>query len=214
MKINALIGSSMATGLLGLGILAGSIAGANGASAQTSSPTSTAAITQPAPKGTGSITAAITQAQAEQAALAANAGSSVDHTRLGNDNGTAVYDVDFANGGGAQVDAQTGKVIASEAAGADQGGRGPGGGADQAALAAKATVTQAQAEQSALAANAGSSVDHSRLGGDPNGTVFWDVDFSNGGGARVDAQTGKIIDSEAAGADHGGHMGGPAPSQP
>ncbi len=256
MKIKVLIGSGMATGLLGLGIIAGGVIGTNSASAtQTlatvssvaslpaaaqaapvvqeavsysnvvSAPAAQAAATaapaapaEPAaPKlsspGT-SVTAAITKAQAEQAALAASPGNTVDHSSLQDQNGTAVYDVDFTNGGGALVNGQTGAVISTEAAGADKGGhRGGGGkgGADQAALAAKATVKQAQAEQAALAANAGSTVDHARLAGDPNGTIFWDVDFSNGGGARVDAMTGKVIASEAAGTDQGGHMKG-APS--
>lgn len=212
MKIKILAGSTMAVALMGLGILTGSVVGAGGASAQTAAATATPSAAQTAPVTPGNTaTAAITQQQAEQAALAASPGNTINHTRLGNENGTAVYDVDFTNGGGAQVDATTGKVIATEAAGTDQGGQGQGG-ADQAALAAKATVTQAQAEQTALAANPGSTVDHSRLAGDPNGTVFWDVDFSNGGGARVDAQTGKIIASEAAGTDQGGHLRGAPPA--
>jgi uncharacterized membrane protein YkoI len=218
MKIRLLIGSSMAVALLGLGILVGSTIGAGGASAQTSTGTPSTGQTAPAAPG-NTAKAAITQQQAEQAALAASPGNTIDHTRLGNENGTSVYDVDFTNGGGVQVDATTGKIIATEAAGTDKGGGrmggGPGG-ANQAALAAKATVTQAQAEQAALAASPGNTVDHSRLGGDPNGTVFWDVDFSNGGGATVDAQTGKIIASEAAGTDHGGpgSRGGPPATHP
>ena len=104
------------------------------------------------------------------------------------------------------ANAQTGKVIATEAAGTDKGGH--MGGADQQALAAKATVTKDQAEKTALTASPGNTVDHSRLGGDPNGTVFWDVDFTNGGGMTVDAQTGKVIATEAAGTDHGGRPGG------
>jgi uncharacterized membrane protein YkoI len=145
----------------------------------------------------------------------------VDHTRLGTDaNGTPVYDVDFTNGGGAQVNGQTGAVITSEAAGTDKGGNGgpggPGGGpggADQAALAAKATVTQQQAEQAAIAASPGNTVDHSRLG-DNNGTIYWDVDFSNGGGVQVNALTGAVITTEAAGTDAGPQRGGPGSTQP
>ncbi|HMA33808.1 MAG TPA: PepSY domain-containing protein [Chloroflexia bacterium] len=152
----------------------------------------------------------ITKAQAELAALAASPGQTVDHTRLSQVNGKAVYDVDFANGGGAQVDATTGAIIVSEAAGMDHGGRGGRDGGNQAALAAKATVTKAQAEAAALAASPGNTVDHSRLG-DDNGTVFWDVDFSNRGGVRVNALTGAILAREAAGTDHGGHAPGAAP---
>ncbi len=166
-----------------------------------------------APRATPDASQAkITQQQAEAAALTANPGTTVDHTQLQNQNGTLVYDVDFANGGGVIVDATTGAIIKTEAAGTDGGGRGghggPGG-ADQAALLAQAKITQAQAEAAALAVNAGATVDHSRLG-DDNGTVFWDVDFTNGGGAKVDATTGAVIASEAAGTDHvgGGRPGG------
>src|SRR5690349_15505972 len=245
MKLKAIAGSMMGLGLLGVGILAGSVVGPNQAAAQTaaqtaaqpaaqtaaqpaaqtapaatatpapSAPTNPApsAPVNPAPSAPSSIQAAITQQQAEQAALAANPGATVDHTQLQQQNGAAVYDVDFTNGGGAMVDANTGAVISSEAAGTDKGGH--GGGADQAALLAQAKVTQQQAEQAALAANAGATVDHSHLMQD-NGTLIWDVDFSNGGGAKIDATTGAVIASEAAGTDQGGprggHHGGPAPS--
>lgn len=221
MKIKVLAGSTMAIGLLGLGMLAGSVVGSSGTFAQTPSTTSPpgVALTAPVSPGTGgaeskSVTAKITQQQAEQTALATSPGNTVDHTSLQNQNGTAVYDVDFTNGGGAIVNGDTGVIIATEAAGQDKGGRGGhGGGADQAALAAKSTVTQQQAEQAALAASPGNTVDHSRLG-DDNGTVFWDVDFANGGGVKVNAQTDAIIATEAAGTDHGGHLHGPATKQP
>jgi uncharacterized membrane protein YkoI len=198
MRIGVLVGTMMAVALVGLGMLVGSTVGTGGAAAQTpgtSGPTPQTAKT------------AITQQQAEQAALAASPGNTIDHTRLDNGNGTAFWDVDFTNGGGVTVDAQTGKVIATEAAGTDKGGH--MGGADQQALAAKATVTKDQAEKTALTASPGNTVDHSRLAGDPNGTVFWDVDFTNGGGVTVDAQTGAVIATEAAGTDHGGRPGGP-----
>jgi uncharacterized membrane protein YkoI len=130
---------------------------------------------------------------------------------LGNDNGTAFWDVDFTNGGGVTINAQTGAVIAVEAAGTDQGGH--GGGQDQQALAAQATVTKDQAEQTALVASPGNTIDHTRLGND-NGTVFWDVDFTNGGGVTVNAQTGAVIAVEAAGTDHGGRPGGPGGPPP
>ena len=212
MRIRVLVGTIVAVALLGLGVLVGSAVGPGGAAAQTPGTSGTAPQTQ---TQTQTPKTAITQQQAEQAALAAAPGSTIDHTRLANDNGAAFWDVDFTNGGGVTVDAQTGKVIAVEAAGTDTGGH--RGGADQQALAAKASVTQQQAEQTALAAASGSTVDHSRLGGDPNGTVFWDVDFTNGGGVTVDAQTGKVIAVEAAGTDHGGRPrgpGGPPTNQP
>jgi len=78
--------------------------------------------------------------------------------------------------------------------------------ATQAALAAKATVTKQQAEQTALTASPGNTIHHSRLA-DDNGTVYWDVDFTNGGGVKVNAQTGAVIATEAAGTDHGARPG-------
>lgn len=243
MNIKVLAGSAVAVGLLGVGVLAGSVAGTGGALAQISSgsapstaqvaTTSAAATTQNAPSlvaqvattptpgstqstptspqkdnpGSSSITAKITQQQAEQAALGASPGNTIDHTSLQNQNGTPVYDVDFTNGGGVLINGDTGAVITIEAAGTDQGGRGRGGhrgGANQAALAAQAKVTQQQAEQAALTASPGSTVDHSMLQ-DQNGTIVWDVDFTNGGGVVVDAQTGAIVTVEAAGTDQGGH---------
>ena len=117
MKIRVLIGSAMAVALMGLGMLVGSLVGASATLAQTS--VTTPQTTQPAQ----SAKATITQQQAEQAALAASPGNTVDHTRLFDQNGTAAYDVDFTNGGGVIVNAQTGAIIATEAAGTDHGGR-------------------------------------------------------------------------------------------
>ena len=226
MKIKAMAGSALAVGLLGLGTLAGSVVGSGGASAQIASgsmqmstyaqvaqaaATATPASTQGSTTSptTPTITAKITQQQAEQAALAANAGATVDHISLQSQNGTPVYDVDFTNGGGAIVDGNTGAVLTNEAAGQDQGGRGGKGGkggVNQAALAAQAKVTKQQAEQAALAAAAGSTVDHSNLQMQ-NSVVVWDVDFTNGGGVIVDANTGSVITVEAAGTDVGGKGG-------
>jgi uncharacterized membrane protein YkoI len=207
-------------------MLAGSVVGSGGAFAQTPSTTPAQAAATPTPgstqseptspnkgdSGSSTITAKITQQQAEQAALAASPGSTIDHTILQNQNGTPVYDVDFTNGGGVLVNGDTGAVITVEAAGTDQGGRGrrgghgARGGADQAALAAQATVTKDQAEQAALTASPGKTIDHSILQ-DHNGTIVWDVDFDNGGGVIIDAKTGAVIIVEAAGTDQGGHGG-------
>lgn len=230
-------GSAAAVALLGLGALAGSVVGAGGANAQApaaqvsqaapaaqvyqvaqlaQAPAATATPGTTQPKAPDSnITAAITQQQAEAAALAAAAGSTVDHTSLQNQNGTPVYDVDFTNGGGVLVDGNTGKVITVEAAGTDQGGgRGGHGGkggpnaADQAALEAQAKIAKADAEKAAIAAAPGSTVDHTRIGKDSSGTLFWDVDFTNGGGVEINATTGAVIKVEAAGTDHpDGHFG-------
>ncbi|HEX6608366.1 MAG TPA: PepSY domain-containing protein [Chloroflexia bacterium] len=232
MNNKTILGSTAAVALLGLGMLAGSVVGTSQAFAQTGPATAspTAVVTTPAAPattpssgpstvpvapGTGQAPSAapapaITQQQAEQAALAARPGNTVDHTHLMNDNGQAFWDVDFSNGGGVKIDAQTGAVIAVEAAGTDQGGPHGDHGADQAALAAQATVSQADAEKAALAASPGNTIDHSRLG-DDNGTVYWDVDFTNGGGVEVNAQTGAIIAVEAAGTDQGGPHGGHGP---
>src|SRR6476619_3671777 len=124
----------MVVGLLGLDALAGSVAGSGGAFAQTPSgsatppaqvATATPGSTQSAPSpaspgkggaGSSSITAKMTQQQAEQAALAASPGNTIDHTNLQNQNGTPVYDVDFTNGGGILVKGDTGAVITTEAA--------------------------------------------------------------------------------------------------
>jgi uncharacterized membrane protein YkoI len=235
MNSKTIIGSTAAAALLGLGMLAGSVVGTNQAFAQTgpATATPTAAVTTPAAPAaskeatpaagpstvpvapsTGQAQApAITQQQAEQAALAASPGNTIDHTHLMNDNGQAFWDVDFTNGGGVKIDAQTGAVLAVEAAGTDQGGPHGRGGADQATLAAQATVSQADAEKAALAASPGNTIDHSRLG-DDNGTIYWDVDFTNGGGVEVNAQTGAIIAVEAAGTDQHGPHGGPRGGAP
>ena len=125
MNVKMLVGSAMAVALLGLGILLGSVLGASGVSAQTPTPGSTPnnpQIAPAAPAAPNSANVKITQQQAEQAALAASPGNTVDHTRLGDQNGTPIWDVDFANGGGVTVNALTGAVIATEAAGTDHPG--------------------------------------------------------------------------------------------
>src|SRR5690349_21464806 len=107
MNSKSIIGSTAAVALLGLGMLAGSVVGANQASAQTIPATATATVTpaQPAPAtapAPGSSTVpvapapaqapAISQADAEKAALAARPGNTIDHTNLSNENGTAFWD--------------------------------------------------------------------------------------------------------------------------
>src|SRR4051794_18473713 len=119
MRIKVIIVSGLAVALLGLGVLVGGIIGTGGASAQT--PSATAAPTTPdkpqTPRST--ITAKLTKEQAEQAALTASPGNTIDHTTLQNQNGTPVYDVDFTNGGGVLVNGDTGAIIKVEAAGTD-----------------------------------------------------------------------------------------------
>jgi uncharacterized membrane protein YkoI len=61
----------------------------------------------------------ISQQQAEQAALAANPGTTVTHSSLGDENGTIVYDVELSNGSDVKVDANSAAVIGTDQAGSD-----------------------------------------------------------------------------------------------
>jgi uncharacterized membrane protein YkoI len=63
--------------------------------------------------------ATITSAQAEAAALAANPGTTVVKTELGNENSFLVYSVELSNGMDVKVDAGNGKVLHTEPAGDD-----------------------------------------------------------------------------------------------
>ena len=65
--------------------------------------------------------AAISAADAESAALAANPGASVVKTDLGDENGTIVYDVELSNGADVKVDAANGTIITTDS-GADNEG--------------------------------------------------------------------------------------------
>src|SRR5437868_6710714 len=100
MELKPIIGASLVVALLGLGALAGSVAGTGAAAAQVvATPTARAASpeqTKPAPNAPAPQ-AAITQQQAEASALTASPGNTVDHTRLGQEKGVAAYDVDFTN---------------------------------------------------------------------------------------------------------------------
>ena len=63
--------------------------------------------------------AKISAADAEKAALVANAGTTVVKTELGNENGVLVYSVELSNGMDVKVDAGNGKVLHTEQAGND-----------------------------------------------------------------------------------------------
>jgi uncharacterized membrane protein YkoI len=63
--------------------------------------------------------ATISAADAEQAALAANPGTTVVKTELDNENGVLVYSVELSNGMDVKVDAGNGKVLHTEQAGND-----------------------------------------------------------------------------------------------
>jgi len=65
--------------------------------------------------------ATISAADAEQAALAANSGTTIVKTELDNENGVLVYSVELSNGMDVKVDAGTGTVLHTEQAGDDAG---------------------------------------------------------------------------------------------
>jgi len=58
--------------------------------------------------------ATISAADAEAAALAANAGASIIETELDNENGVLVYSVELSNGSEVKVDAGTGGILHTE----------------------------------------------------------------------------------------------------
>src|SRR5436190_706573 len=131
MKLKVLADSALAVAAMAFGVLLGSVAGTGGVEAQTPSASATPQTQTPGNKTqpAATPTTKINKNQAEKAALAAAPGSTVAHTRLQKDaNGTLFWDVDFTNGGGVVVNADTGAVITAEAAGTDHpnGGR-PGG---------------------------------------------------------------------------------------
>jgi uncharacterized membrane protein YkoI len=68
---------------------------------------------------------------------------------------------------------------------------------EEAALQAKATITSAQAETAALAANPGTTVVKTELDNE-NGVLVYSVELSNGLDVKVDAGNGKILHTEQA----------------
>lgn len=71
---------------------------------------------------------------------------------------------------------------------------------EAAALQAKATITSAEAEAAALAANPGTTVVKTELDNE-NGVLVYSVELSNGMDVKVDAGNGKILHTEQAGYD-------------
>jgi len=69
---------------------------------------------------------------------------------------------------------------------------------EAAALQTKATITSAQAEAAALAANPGATVVKSELDNE-NGVLVYSVELSNGMDVKVDAGNGKVLHTEQAG---------------
>ncbi len=68
------------------------------------------------------------------------------------------------------------------------------------ALQSKASITVAQAEAAALAANPGTTVVKTGLDNE-NGALVYSVELSNGMDVKVDAGNGKILHTEQAGND-------------
>jgi len=73
---------------------------------------------------------------------------------------------------------------------------------EAAALQDKATITSAQAEAAALAANPGTTFVKTELDNE-NGVLVYSVELSNGMDVKVDAGNGKILHTEQAGNDVG-----------
>ena len=73
---------------------------------------------------------------------------------------------------------------------------------EAAALQSKATISAAEAEKAALAANPGTTVVKSELDNE-NGALVYSVELSNGADVKVDAGNGAILFTDS-GADHEG----------
>lgn len=71
---------------------------------------------------------------------------------------------------------------------------------ESAALASQAKISVEQAKSAALAANPGTTVVKAELG-DENGTITYSVELDNGADVKVDANTGAVLNTEAAGAE-------------
>jgi len=71
---------------------------------------------------------------------------------------------------------------------------------EAAALQAMATISSAEAEAAALAANPGTTVVKTELDNE-NGVLVYSIELSNGMDVKVDAGNGKILHTEQAGSD-------------
>lgn len=71
---------------------------------------------------------------------------------------------------------------------------------ESAALASQAKISVDQAKSAALAANPGTTVVKAELG-DENGTITYSVELDNGADVKVDANTGAVLSTEAAGGE-------------
>lgn len=77
---------------------------------------------------------------------------------------------------------------------------------EAAALQAKATISAADAEAAALAANSGTSAVKTELDNE-NGVLVYSVELSNGNDVKVDANTGKVLHTESGEIDSQGGSG-------
>jgi uncharacterized membrane protein YkoI len=73
---------------------------------------------------------------------------------------------------------------------------------EAATLQAKATISPAEAESAALAANPGASVTKTELDNE-NGALVYSVELSSGADVKVDAGTGAILHTDAGGDNEG-----------
>jgi uncharacterized membrane protein YkoI len=78
---------------------------------------------------------------------------------------------------------------------------------EAAALQSKATISAADAETAALAANPGATVVKTELDNE-NGSVVYSVELSNGNDVKVDAGNGQILHTEVGGVDSEGEVEG------
>lgn len=175
----------------------------------------TTAQEQPADSENSAASAGITKENAEEIALAANPGASVVKTELENENGTLVYSVDITTANGnlieVGVDATSGEIIATDTNPEDDGSDaeeaddtadeqdGEEEADDDAALAAKAALTETEANKIALAAYPDATVLSTKLE-DENGVVIYEVKIKTADGTttevKVDATNGTALPAD------------------
>ena len=87
--------------------------------------------------------------------------------------------------------------------GKDAGHHGGNEADEAAALAGQAKITADAAQAAALAANPGTTAVKVELG-DENGTIIYSVELNNGADVKVDATSGAVLSTEAAGTEEQG----------
>jgi|GEM_PF-1528747 len=151
----------------------------------------------------------ITKEQASDIALAANSGATVIAAEFEDENGTAIYAIDLKAADGnvieVKVDTADGAILSTETdteddstddADMEEADDPAKELEEEAALAGKATLTKAQANDIALAANQDSTILKTRLG-DENGTIIYEVEIQTADGktseVKIDAESGEIL---------------------